>query len=189
MRLIYEPLFLTQCKIYLKYIKCPPCVIYSIMSKLQVCLEEFSDIRSCLFCGCLDDKKPEPLSSFRFSKNEASVYGKHTGADEDQRFPWWWSILPRQWAASLFENPAVCWWLTSAGRRQTALAATAVSVNCLGSGWTGGCHCQRIQLTAKQPPFSTLPARPWKGPRPGAKAREEDNHFQQNKPARSISTL
>lgn len=79
------------------------------MSKLQVCLEEFSDIRSCLFCGCLDDKKPEPLSSFRFSKNEASVYGKHTGADEDQRFPWWWSILPRQWAASLFENPAVCW--------------------------------------------------------------------------------
>lgn len=78
--------------------------VWHIISKLQVCFEEFSDIGSCLFCGCLDDKKPEPLSSFRISKNEASVYGKHTGPDEDQRFPWWWSILPRQWAASLFEN-------------------------------------------------------------------------------------
>lgn len=133
-----------------------------------------------------------PLPSARFSEHEATVYGKHgrrRGLAFSMVVVHTAMAMGSQFVWNSNTSLVVCWWLTSAGWRQTALAPAAVSVNCMGSGWAGGSYCQWIQLTASQPPFSTLPARPWKGPRPGAKAREEENHFQQNKPALSISTL
>lgn len=143
-----------------------------IINKVQVCmtLDQVWTI-----------KKSGLLSCVGLSKNEPSIYGKHRWTSVS-------NLLPRQWAAGLFEN------LTQVSRS--------------GGGWRqrgeGSLPWQRQQcLRTAGPEAASASSSSWqpgnllsplcqpgpeRGPRPGAKARQEDNHFQQNKPTLSIST-
>lgn len=130
-------------------------------------------------------------------KKQAAVYGKHWHRQRLVFFSGAFSMvvvrtaiaMGREFVWKSNTGLAVCRWLTSAGQRRPAPAPAATSVNRLGPGWAGRCYCQWIQLTAARCPPTALPAWPWKGPGGWGQGREEENHFQQNKPALSISTL
>lgn len=119
------------------------------------------------------------------------VFTVSTGADEDQHFPKRWSTLLQQWATGMFKSPTqvhvACRWLTSAGWRQSGAAWDSSACY---PGWTGGCDCQPMRLTARANLLSPLrQPGPERAHCPEATARQEDSHFQQNKPALSISTF
>lgn len=104
-----------------------------------------------------------------------------------RRFPRWWSTLPWQWHAGLFETPTQVLWSVGGWRQQAAWPGPRLQRLCTAAGWgrAGGRHCQGIQLTARLRPFSPLPARPWKGPA----ARGQGKRGRQPLPAKQTCSL